>query len=341
MKTLIRALFISFISVSISAADLIGQSINKTDDSGLKHGKWEKRYPNGNVRYKGQFKDGEPFGVFQYFYKNGKLKATNNHVGDATVANHVYHTNGKIKAKGVYREMKKDSLWQYFNENELLVLEETYVLNTLHGVQKTYFENRQLGEETNFIMGIKDGVWNKYFEDGKPWVVANYENGNLHGKFKMYQDRGKPKVQGTYHLGVRTGVWLNFNSNGSVHTQDVYKGGLLNRSKPENGEFTEFYESVIPKSVINYKKGKKEGEFKEFYDLGELVYEETPGKMGGPDEMTEQLVGTQVKTKGWYHAGQLNGKVTHFKEDGSTQRVEVWEDGTLVSTIDWEVKGNE
>ena len=100
MKTLIRALFISFISVSISAADLIGQSINKTDDIGLKHGKWEKRYPNGNVRYKGQFKDGEPFGVFQYFYKNGKLKATNNHVGDATVANHVYHTNGKIKAKG-------------------------------------------------------------------------------------------------------------------------------------------------------------------------------------------------------------------------------------------------
>ena len=63
--------------------------------------------------------------------------------------------------------------------------------------------------------------------------------------------------------------------------------------------------------------------------------------MGGPDEVTEHLEGTQVKTKGWYHKGELNGKVTYFNEDGSTQRVEVWENGTMVSSIDWEAKGNE
>ena len=63
--------------------------------------------------------------------------------------------------------------------------------------------------------------------------------------------------------------------------------------------------------------------------------------MGGPDEVVEQLVGTKVKTKGWYHLDQLNGKTTHFNEDGSTERVEVWEEGKLVSTIDWEGKGND
>ena len=45
--------------------------------------------------------------------------------------------------------------------------------------------------------------------------------------------------------------------------------------------------------------------------------------------------------KGWYNLDQLNGKVTYFNEDGNTQRVEVWENGELVSTIDWEAKGNE
>jgi hypothetical protein len=33
--------------------------------------------------------------------------------------------------------------------------------------------------------------------------------------------------------------------------------------------------------------------------------------------------------------------VTYFKEDGSTERVEVWEEGALISTINWEGKPNE
>ena len=314
--------FLSLITVAVSAQDF-----NQTDANGLKQGKWKKSYSNDRVRYQGQFKDDKPYGLFQYYYDNGKLQATNNHIGDGTVANHVYHKNGKIKAKGIFREQKKDSLWQYFNDKELLVLEETYMLDTLHGTQKTYYENRQLGE--------------KFFDNGKPWVSANYVEGNLDGKFVMYKEDGKRKIQGTYALGIRTGVWLNFNENGSVYTQDVYKNGVLKTTKYENGKFTENYENEIPKSVYNYKRGKREGEFKEFYNAGEWVREEIPSKMGGPDEVMEHLKGTQVKVKGWYHEDQLNGKVTYFKEDGSTQRVEVWENGTLISTIDWEAKGNE
>ncbi len=309
-----------------------------TDANGLKQGKWEKRYPNQKLRYQGQFKDDKPYGLFRYFYNNGSLQATNNHVGDGSVANHVYHKNGKIKAKGLYREMKKDSLWQYFNEDELLVLEETYVLDTLNGWKRTYYANKQLGEETFFTMGVKNGVWKKFFDDGKPWVDTNYENGNLHGSFKMYGEKGKPKVQGKYSRGIRVGVWLNFNANGSVYTQDVYNNGVLKSTKRENGEFTDYYDSEIPKSIYNYKKGNREGEFQEFYDIGEFVQEKTPGKMGGPDEITEQLVGTKVKVKGWYHEDLLNGKVTYFNEDGSTNKIEVWENGVLISTIDWEEK---
>lgn len=328
---------IVILSLAYSAVSF-GQNLNQTDANGLKQGQWKKLYSNERVRYEGQFKNDKPFGLFKYYYDNGKLQATNNHIGDGTVANHVYHKNGKIKAKGIYKQQKKDSLWQYFNENELLVLEETYILDTLHGAQKTYYENQQLGEETHFSHGVKQGVWKKFFDNGKPWIDASYEDGNLDGKFVMYRGDGKRKVQGTYTKGIRTGVWLNFNENGSVYTQDVYRNGVLKSTKYENGEFTEYYESGIPKSVYNYKKGKRQGEFKEFYDAGTLVKEEVPGKLDGPDEVKEHLQGTQVKMKGWYNQDQLNGKVTYFNEDGSTQRVEVWEDGTLVSTINWEGK---
>jgi antitoxin component YwqK of YwqJK toxin-antitoxin module len=337
MKRLIFSTFIFLVSFSA-----FGQELNQTDKNGLKQGKWKKLYKNGRVRYTGQFKDDKPVDLFQYYYENGELKATNNHIGDGTVAHHAYHKNGKIKAKGMFLEQLKDSLWQYFNENEVLILEETYRHDTLDGSQKTYYENAQLAEQQDWKMGVKHGPWFKFFEGGEPWVEAGYEEGNLHGKFVMYRDKNKRDMQGAYHQGIRTGTWMFFNDNGSVKEQQVYRHGSLQRTIPQNGEFTEYYSNDVPKSVYNYKRGKKQGEFKEFYEVGEWVrVEKTPSKPGEETEMIEELRGTQLKVRGWYNNDQLNGKVTHYNQDGSVNKVEVWEDGVLVSTIDWEAKGNE
>ncbi len=317
------------------------QELNRTDADGKKQGIWKKLFPNGTVRYEGEFKDDEPVGLFKYYYKNGKLRAINNHADNGTVANHVYHPNGKIKAKGIYRNTKKDSLWQYFNEAELLVLEENYALNEMHGAQRTYYANAKLGEETNFNHGVKHGVWQKFFDNGKPWLEANYVNGNLDGPFRIHTEKGRPKTQGRYSLGLRTGTWLIFNENGSVRTQDSYVNGVLKKQKFENGEFREFYDNEIPKSIYTYRKGVRSGEFKEFYEAGEWLQRKVPGKMGGPDEIEEQLVGTQIRMKGWYHEDRLNGKLHHYLPDGSIDRIEVWEEGKLISTIEWDGTGKE
>ncbi len=324
-------LFFLFFSLVLHA-----QEFNRTDVDGKKQGVWKKMFPNGTMRYEGEFKDDEAIGLFKYYYKNGKLRATNNHIGNGAVANHVYHPNGKIKAKGMYLNTKKDSLWQYFNETELLILEEVYAQDVLHGAQRKYYENAQMGEETNYQMGKKQGAWLKFFDNGKPWLEANYKEGDLDGAFKIYTEKGKVQTQGKYSAGLRIGTWLMFNDNGSVRTQNVYANGVMKKQKPENGEFTEYYENDIPKSIYNYKSGKKNGEFKEYYEMGEWVQKKVPGKMGGPDEMEEQLVGTQMKVKGWYNLGELNGKLRHYKEDGSVDRIEVWENGELVSTIEWD-----
>lgn len=334
-----KSVIFSLIFAAVSSLAL-GQEFNQKDDYGLRQGKWKKLYKNGQTRYEGQFKDGKPVGLFRYFYENGALMATNNHVGDGTVANHAYHKNGKIKAKGVYRTQLKDSVWQYFNENEVLISHESYRLDTLNGPQKTYYPSGQLAEETNYKMGVKHGPWLKYFAGGEPWVEAGYENGDLHGKFLMYRDKNKRDIQGKYHLGVRTGTWMFFNTNGSVREQQVYRHGKLDRSIPQNGDFTEYYEdSGIPKSVYSYKKGKKQGEFKEFYNKGEWKrVKKQATKPGEEEEFEEKLVDTQLKKKGWYNADALNGKVTYYKEDGSVEKVEVWENGEKVSTIDWQGK---
>ena len=66
MKRLILfLLLLPFISIS--------QNINKHDDNGKKTGIWFGEYQNGNLRYKGQFKNGNPQGCF-YYYESGELK---------------------------------------------------------------------------------------------------------------------------------------------------------------------------------------------------------------------------------------------------------------------------
>lgn len=320
-------------------ASCVAQEWNRQDENGLKQGPWKKMYENGRVRYEGQFKDNKPYGLFKYYYENGKLMATNNHIADGRVANHAYHKNGKIKAKGIFMHQAKDSLWQYFNDQEVLVLEETYHLDTLNGAQRSYYDNGQLAEETHYSMGVKHGAWNKFFEGGEPWLEAGYDNGNLHGKFVMYADKNKMDLSGKYHEGIRTGTWMFFNTNGTIKEQKVYRHGSLQKTIPYNGEFTEYYEDQIPKSVYNYKNGKKQGEFKEYYEMGEWVRkEQQPSKPGEETEMVEELVGTQLKVSGWYNNDQLNGKVTYYNQDGSVEKVEVYENGELVSTIDWEGK---
>ena len=313
---------------------------NQTDASGNKQGNWKKDHQNGRTRYEGQFKNNEPVGVFKYYYDNGKLSATNNHLADGvSVSHHSYHINGKIKAKGVYVMEKKDSLWQFFNDEEILVLEEVYEQDVLNGLSKSYYpKSGQPLEELTFKAGVKDGKWLKFFENGKPWIEADYQNGELHGKFNSYQENGKPILKGNYIEAVRHGRWLVYNMNGSVKTQDTYHQGTKTKSINQNGTFKEFYDDEKPKSEYTFKRGKEQGDFKEWYSNGKWVLKEQVSELEFQEEteIVEELQGQTLKKKGRYVAGKLNGKMTYYKEDGSVERVEMYEMGELTSTIEWD-----
>ena len=74
---------------------LIGQTINKVDEYGKKQGLWLKKHKNGNLRYKGEFKDDKPQGLFFHYYKSGELQVEKEyfHNGKA-VATHFFYKDG-------------------------------------------------------------------------------------------------------------------------------------------------------------------------------------------------------------------------------------------------------
>ena len=66
-KLLLLSMLLPFLAFS--------QSVNELDASGKKQGIWTKTYKNGNLRYRGQFKDDKPQGLFYYYFSSGESQA--------------------------------------------------------------------------------------------------------------------------------------------------------------------------------------------------------------------------------------------------------------------------
>jgi antitoxin component YwqK of YwqJK toxin-antitoxin module len=69
----------------------------------LKDGKWQAFYSNGQLKYEGNFVQGNPDGEHTFYYSNGQVKEIN------------YYTMG-ISEKN----------WKKFDENGILLLTVTY-----------------------------------------------------------------------------------------------------------------------------------------------------------------------------------------------------------------------
>ena len=109
---------------------------------------------NGNVRYKGQFIDNKPQGLFYYYYDSGELKAEKEffHDGEAA-ATYFFYKNGALKSSGLYVRELKDSTWNYYNRDSVLIMSEQYLEGKLNGTTKTFYydgarsEERRVGKE--------------------------------------------------------------------------------------------------------------------------------------------------------------------------------------------------
>ena len=87
----------------------VAQDFNQTDSKGRRQGAWRDFYPNGQVRYEGEFKNDKCKGTFRYYDEQGNLKATNefDKSGDRAL-NKTYAPNGRVIATGYYLNQKKD-----------------------------------------------------------------------------------------------------------------------------------------------------------------------------------------------------------------------------------------
>jgi len=204
-------------------------TINITDNHGLKQGFWRKSDTAGQTVYQGRFKDGKPTGEFRYFYPNGKLKtiAVVSDNGKRAVTTS-YFTNGRKMAAGNYLNEKKDSIWQFFSEsNGTLVSEERYNNGLIEGTSKVFYPDGGSSEMHYYKKGIRDGLWEQYYTDGMLKLRGAYKGGEKQGQFKTFFNSGQVMISGQYITGHQDGTWIYYTEKGEISKREFYNKGTL------------------------------------------------------------------------------------------------------------------
>ncbi|MEO8067462.1 MAG: hypothetical protein ABI599_07215 [Flavobacteriales bacterium] len=322
----------TLILAALMAAFSYATAQNVTDAQGRKQGAWSKSWPNGQVRYIGQFKDDKPQGTFKHFTEEGLVSTVQVFAADGNTshAQH-FHPSGRVLATGKYVGQAKDSLWNYYDEDGKLRKVERLVKGTLHGDEVSYYPDGKEAERTGYDHGRKQGAWKQWFPDGAVKAEGIYTAGQPEGRMTWYFANGKKEIEGSTVNGEKDGTWFYWNEDGSMQLQMLFAKGELVKAKKENGVFKDYYDDEQLKEEMTWKNGALNGPFTEWYDNGKWV--ETPmaptaeGIFAG--DLQRELKGQTKKREGTYVNGNLHGSVKVYDELGTLLRIEEYADGTL------------
>ncbi len=83
-----------------------------------KHGKWQAWYPNGQLKFEGNYQYDEPHGTFRWWYANGQ-KSLEAHYdqGQKDGLWTWWHPNGQKSIEGYYAQDAPSGRWIWWHEN--------------------------------------------------------------------------------------------------------------------------------------------------------------------------------------------------------------------------------
>jgi antitoxin component YwqK of YwqJK toxin-antitoxin module len=227
---------------------------NQTDSKDMKQGYWKKFYPNGNLMYRGLFKDDKPVGEMKRYFESGNLKATLifDEKSDYAAAR-IYYEDGTLASDGFYSGSKKDSTWNYYSYYDgKLKSRESYKEGMKDGFSLQYYPGGSLFDKTEWRNDLKDGIWEQYFEDGSVSLRATYKDGKLTGDFNVYYSNGHAMIKGFYSNDKREGSWTYYNENGSMNQEVSYTDGHPKNKEELTEQQQEFFRK-IEKNLGKYR----------------------------------------------------------------------------------------
>lgn len=135
--------------------------------------------------------------------------------------------------------------------------------------QKKYPKSSALEFKGTFKDDKPVGVFTYYYPSTKVKAVIRHSENALRSEAFFYHDNGELMTYGIYRNMKKDSIWLNFGPSGRISFKESYKNDVLDGIK------TVYFisEDINNKSskvasIVNYRNGKLDGEFKEYFDFG-------------------------------------------------------------------------
>ncbi|MCG8477317.1 MAG: hypothetical protein MI784_17765, partial [Cytophagales bacterium] len=301
-------------------------------ENGLLQGDYLQFLENGNIAYKGYYKENRKSGNWTEYveglevsvapYKNGKIEGefvvksleTGKKIesysyvaGEKNGTYRRYNHYGKLLTSGLYENGKRSGTWKNYHYGKHVSSE--YSFNTageIHGDSLAYFNNGELKARKNFVNGRPAG---SCYDKHSPKIFAlkaTYSpEHELTGEYLENHSNGMTKTEGFYKEGKKQGVWKSYDIEGSLLALGSYKNGQ------KDGLWKNFSTKGVLLSEGKYQRGVPCGQWFFYHDNGKI-----------------QSLGSFSE-----HGGRV-GVWGNFYSTGTLMQENRWENGFLVQIGD-------
>lgn len=225
-----------------------GDTINYTDENGLKQGVWD--VTERNIRSYGTYVDDVMEGSWRYYYPRGFLSSLE-----------------------TYQNGKKNGVYIGIDRRGYITKEEFYVDDKLEGPSINYKYGGNIISKVNYKNGIKHGKSELYYENSTMQESSFYLDGERDGLTVWYDQAGNKIAEFQYQNGVFDGVQKTFYPTDTLQAIEYYENNIA------EGEFLEFHENGEPKTIGQFENGQKTDKWLE-YDKDGVLMKETKYKDG-------------------------------------------------------------
>ncbi len=296
--------------------DTLGKVI---DDVELKWGSGDcqTHFANKKLRSKYSFKNGLLEGSYAWYYPNGQLESEGKFFNDERTGECIsYFPDGKKSMVEHYVNGKREDALTQFNDKGIMITEQVYKADQLHGKCKYYYDNKQVSWEGNEIYGQVDGYSYLYDPSGELMIRRFSENGTLlyyqyknkngnfadstlltneTGKILAYYQNGQKSVEYELVKGQLSGKRMEYQANGKILEDKNYV------DEQEDGVFKYYHSNGNLKSEENYLMGLKNGKHTHYHENGKIKSEEyfLNGSRHGTSKYFDES-GKPVKTRIYY-----------------------------------------
>ncbi|OSZ78674.1 hypothetical protein CAP35_10615 [Chitinophagaceae bacterium IBVUCB1] len=249
-------------------------------------GKYYFIYPNGNISFEAQLKNGKYEGAYTSYYPDKTIREKGyykNGNRDSLVLN--YFPGGKEAFNGSFSNGNKNGRWIHHDFSGKLERDMYFVNGDEHGKDKMY-QNGQLRAEYNMDYDYMEGNQIFYGEEEKIALVYHYDERNLigytyegndgkllpliplkngTGKVQTYYANGKKAFEASTVENLYDGKVITYFSNGNIAEEKNYVRTEL------NGAFKRYFPNGKPSYETTYKDNVINGQEKTYSENGKLL----------------------------------------------------------------------